>query len=69
MTESPLRNILEIYLSLLTACAFFPLLPLGTSVQSSWTFSRTLNNKITLMYHIHVAIECFYPGEYFPIVP
>lgn len=38
MTESPLRNILLMYLSLLTACAFFlPLPVLGTSVHISFT--------------------------------
>ena len=42
MTESPLKNILDIYLSLFTGCAFFPLLPLGTSVHISRAFSKTI---------------------------
>merc|ERR1711915_603597 len=43
MTESPRRNILEMYRSLFTGLDFFfPLPALGTSVQSSLTFSRTM---------------------------
>lgn len=42
MTESPRRNILLIYLSLLTGRAFFvPLPDLGVSVHISLTFSST----------------------------
>lgn len=43
MTESPLRNILLINLSLLINFAFFLPFPcLGTSVHISWTFSNTM---------------------------
>ena len=43
MTESPRRNILEMYRSLLTGLDFFfPLPLLGTSVHISLTFSRTI---------------------------
>ena len=43
ITESPLRNILLIYLSLLTGLDFFfPLPALGTSVHISLTFSITM---------------------------
>lgn len=42
MTESPLRNILLMNLSLLTGRPFFPSLNLGVSVHISFTFSRTM---------------------------
>lgn len=43
MTESPRRNILEMYLSLLTGLDFFfPLPVFGVSVHISFTFSRTI---------------------------
>lgn len=43
MTESPLRNILEMYLSLFTGLDFFfPFPLLGTSVHISFTFSKTM---------------------------
>merc|ERR1719347_2464596 len=43
MTESPLRNILEMNLSLLTGLDFFLPLPVfGTSVHISFTFSSTM---------------------------
>lgn len=52
ITESPLRNILAMYLSLLTGFAFFPFPDLGVSVHISLTFSRTmlqcLSNAFTL---------------------
>ena len=42
MTESPRRNILLMKRSLLTGAAFFAPLPVGTSVQISFTFSSTM---------------------------
>ena len=43
ITESPLRNILEMNLSLFTGAAFFAPFPVfGTSVQISLTFSSTM---------------------------
>ena len=43
MTESPRKNILEMYRSLLTGLDFFlPFPALGTSVHSSLTFSNTM---------------------------
>merc|ERR1711909_105975 len=43
ITESPRRNILEMYLSLFTGLDFFfPFPVLGTSVHISFTFSRTM---------------------------
>lgn len=43
ITESPRRNILEMYLSLFTGLDFFfPLPVLGTSVHISFTFSKTI---------------------------
>lgn len=43
MTESPRRNILEMYRSLLTGLDFFfPFPLLGTSVHISFTFSSTM---------------------------
>lgn len=43
MTESPLKNILEMKRSLLTGLDFFlPLPVLGTSVHISFTFSSTM---------------------------
>merc|ERR1711908_135422 len=43
ITESPRRNILEMYRSLFTGLAFFAPFPaFGTSVHISFTFSRTM---------------------------
>ena len=42
ITESPRRNILAMYLSLLTGFAFFPFPDLGVSVHISFTFSKTM---------------------------
>merc|ERR1712126_240601 len=41
MTESPRRNIFEMYLSRFTGCCF-PLAPFGRSTHISLTFSRTM---------------------------
>ena len=48
MTESPRRNIFEMYLSLFTGLDFFLPLPVfGTSVHISFTFSITMLQCLT----------------------
>ena len=65
MTESPRRNILEMYRSLFTGLDFFfPLPLLGTSVHISFTFSNTMlqcliEETVKHSKHVHGKIPNF----------
>ena len=61
MTESPLKNSLLMYLSLLTGLTFLPFFFLGISDHISHTFSRTmfkcLSNALTLASNFRLFLQ------------